>query len=713
MQIVLYKNDIDTIRPYIDFKTTNTSFVRMAALLQKMGITNNYFFLSLYDTSLLGVNPHSDNLTTDQKLHIMYESKRNFWYWLREVVRIPVVGQENGIPFILNRGNLAFYWSLFNDIDIAYIQPRQTGKTIGVQVGVGYFMYVWGNNLDVGMFTKDTTLVQDNVSRLKGIRDCLPKWMITKSTNDGERKEGLYYAALRNSYKTFTSANDEKGAYRLGRGCTMAFIHFDEIAFMAYNEIIVSTAANSMLAASRNARAAGMVSPMIFTTTAGNPDTDTGAYALKIFQSALPFNENLYDLKDRTELLEVIRKSSSRRAPMVYLEFSYRQLGFSDEWFEENSSRSNASQDEINRDFLNIWQSSSDAAVLPEAIRKKLLLSKREPDYTEIVDDFMIRWYLPKTEVAAIADVPLVMGSDSSENIGKDFTTFTLVRVRDLSVVATFRCNNSNTMEIARFIVNVLVKYPNITFIPERQNTGIVITDFVIEELQKRSINPYTRVYNDVIQNLGESKYRDVNIYDYTNIPANIRGMFGYRTGGNSSGTSRSMLYKNVMIKALEIDASRIYDRTLVTEFVNLTDRGGRIDHTNGKHDDQVISFLLACYLIFYGRNISKYNIDSADVLSTIAATGETVMSRADRDKQLQIKQRINDLESMLSDRLPIGLQQSYTRELANLKAVYDDRLNVAAPLAVEQVNYQEKQMNASGSSFNRLKAFTNRFLRK
>lgn len=217
MQIVLYKNDIDTIRPYIDYNTHNTSFVRMAVLLRRMGLLNHYFFLSLYDKSLIGVDPHSPDLTTDQKLRIMYESKRNFWYWLREVVRIPVVGQEKGIPFILNRGNLAFYWSLFNDVDIAYIQPRQTGKTIGVQVVVAYFMYIWGNNLDVGMFTKDTTLVQDNVTRLKGIRDCLPAWMLTKSSGDGERKEGLYYAALRNSYKTFTSANDEKGAYRLGR----------------------------------------------------------------------------------------------------------------------------------------------------------------------------------------------------------------------------------------------------------------------------------------------------------------------------------------------------------------------------------------------------------------------------------------------------------------------------------------------------------------
>ena len=214
---IRYMSEIEKYRPYIDYNTKNDSFVRMSILLKRMGVKNHYFFLVLYDKTLLGVDPHSKDLTTEQKLRIMYECKINFWYWLREVVRIPVVGQENGIRFTLHRGNLALYWSIMNDVDAGLIQPRQTGKTMGIQTIVDYFYNIWATALDIGMFTKDSTLVQDNVARLKGIRDGLPKWMVTKSTADGERKEGLYYAALKNSYKTFTSANDENGAYKLGR----------------------------------------------------------------------------------------------------------------------------------------------------------------------------------------------------------------------------------------------------------------------------------------------------------------------------------------------------------------------------------------------------------------------------------------------------------------------------------------------------------------
>ena len=217
MSTILYMKDIEEKHPYIDYNTKNQSFLRIALVLKRMGIHNYYFFLSLYDRSLLGVDPRSKDLTTEQMLRISQECKINIWYFLRGVVRVPLIGQENGTPFELNRGNLALTWSFMNDVDIGLVQPRQTGKTIGMQCIIDHAMYVAFSYLDIGMFTKDSALVQDNVARLKALRDGLPKWMVSKSTADGERKEGLFYAALHNSYKTFTSANDEVGAYKLGR----------------------------------------------------------------------------------------------------------------------------------------------------------------------------------------------------------------------------------------------------------------------------------------------------------------------------------------------------------------------------------------------------------------------------------------------------------------------------------------------------------------
>ena len=494
-------------------------------------------------------------------------------------------------------------------------------------------------------------------------------------------------------------------------GCTMAVVHFDEIAFSNYNWIVVPTAINAMLEASRNARKAGMPSVVIYTTTAGNPETKPGEYALKILQDALAFTEKLYDLHSREELLDTIHNNSVSLAPMLYLEFSYRQLGKTDEWFQLSASRSKASQDDIDRDFLNIWKVSENNAILSPEVREKLRRSIIEPKYTSIVEGYVIKWYIDEAEVLNLPSSgrKLVMGSDSSENIGKDFTTFTLVDVSDVSVVATFRCNDSNTIKIAQFIVNMLFTYPNITFIPERQNTGIVITEMAVNECQKKGINPYTRIYNDVVQN--PDKYKDANIFNYQEISGSAKAAFGYRTSGGG-GTSRSQLYSIVMQKALDLNAEHVHDKVLVNEFSGLTVKNGRIDHSADKHDDQVISYLLACYLIFFGKNLLRYGIDHSQILDSLAEGGEHVDPYVKQD-QLYIKRRIRTLESYLTDNtLPLSVRNSYDRELSTLRPILNDKLISVAPLAVEQVDYARKSITQTGTSEQRLQSFANRFLR-
>jgi hypothetical protein len=60
-----------------DINTTNKSFLKAASTLKKMGVKNNKFMLSLYDKSLIGVDPFSDNLTDKQKIAIFREVSLN------------------------------------------------------------------------------------------------------------------------------------------------------------------------------------------------------------------------------------------------------------------------------------------------------------------------------------------------------------------------------------------------------------------------------------------------------------------------------------------------------------------------------------------------------------------------------------------------------------------------------------------------------------
>ena len=117
----------------IDVKTANTSAVKMAILLESMGVSNYYFMLKLLDKDLQGVDPYDPNLTDEQRFKIFIESSRNRWYFYREVFRVVENGASTGIgggsPFIFNRGNLAYLWAMEMNLCTYLIMPRQTGKT--------------------------------------------------------------------------------------------------------------------------------------------------------------------------------------------------------------------------------------------------------------------------------------------------------------------------------------------------------------------------------------------------------------------------------------------------------------------------------------------------------------------------------------------------------------------------------------------------------
>ena len=712
--MILYQSDIEQQRPYIDYQTKNESFLRMAMVLKRMGIKNNTFHLALYQKELIGVDPFDyKNLDNTMIARILYESKINPFYWFREVCRIPSAG-DAPVRFIANRFNIAFIWSFFNDIDIGVVVARQSGKTITTQALVCYMMYVLADNLRIGLVSKDQNLNIDNVLRLKDIRDALPSYFIERTVQDIDRKEGLSYSKKHNYYMTYTAATDERSAYKTARGSSMALVHFDEIAFINYNWIIVPTVVNTMLKASEQARAAGLPSSVIYTTTAGNPDTKMGAYALNILDSAMPFNEKLYDLQDRNALMELIDSNSKNR--MLYIEYSYRQLGRTDEWFKEAAARSKASQDDINRDLLNIWQASSEGTVIPEHLLRQLREGKMDPSFVDFDSGFLIKWYMDReiVETERFINKPLVMGMDTSENIQRDYTAFCIIDPSDLSVVATCRCNENNTMGVARHVLNLLLKYPKLVWIPERQSSAIGIIDFVIQELQEKNINPFFRIYNEVVQNYGDPKYKNMNIYNFHEIYGQIRGTFGYRTGGGNGPHSRNLLYKTVMIKYLEMAARKVRDRDTIIEFSNLTVRNDRVDHSRIGHDDAAISLLLGSYMIFFGKNLQMYGIPQGTILQNITLSNGTTVTSEERQEQIEIRRRISDLEEMIARNPTHILKQTYMRELNILKDQLDESMTIIQPIAVSQMEHDKREVRGVDPTklYDNLLTFHNRWIR-
>lgn len=678
--MILFEKDYKEQGGMIDYNTKNYSFLKMAELLKRMGIKNNKFFLHLYQPELQKYDPHNLlDSSTELRLRIAYECKINPWYYFREVVRIPSQGGDE-VRYELNRANLALMWCFMNMIDIFLTMPRQKGKTVGAIALMSWIMFFAARNLNLGLFAKDNTLVLENVSRLKAIRDALPKYLVYKSKNDTDNKEGISHEALGNNYLTFIAQADKRSAEAQGRGQSLAIQQWDELAYYRNNELSYPSALATSDAAAEQARTKGIPASNIITTTAGRLSDPAGSYAYGIRCGCMRFTEVLYDAPDRTSLLETLKANSTNG--MIYLEYSYTQLGEGEEWFARVTKNKDA--DTIARDYLNEWQQGTGTSIIPTEILKKITNSVCDPyEYTN-QGQLVIRWYVPRDILLQPEnkDKHFLIGGDTSDNVGIDFTTLVMLNPTDLSVIATCRCNISNLVNIVQCIYNFMKEFPRSIFIPERNKNGAFIIDFLIDIFLRERINPFYRIYNTFINDFNSKtpELSEINLSD-----GNNRKKFGFNTGSDS----REFLYGKVLLSMLSYTHSRVFDRDLADEIKALRTRNGRIDHPHGGHDDLAVGYMLGGFFALYAKNHYMYGIPEDEILKHVGASGQTVEEGV-KERQKEVRRRIAELEPLIANTQNSMMKATFERELRHLEGLVDESLITDTAITVDQMKRSE-----------------------
>lgn len=224
-------------KPYIiDWKTKNISFLQVSMDLAAQGIENNTFFLQLFDETLQGVDPFSPFLTQEQIFRIQRECEINAFYFIRECVRIPDQG-GSGIPYQLNRANLATAFLFLLNIDHYLVIPRQTGKTMST-LAILLWAYIFGTSESEFMFiNKSMEDANNNLARLKVQRDLLPYYMRSTEAFDDQGKlqkgtdnvKSIKNPVNRNKIVTKPSASSASRADNIGRGTTQPLQYYDEV----------------------------------------------------------------------------------------------------------------------------------------------------------------------------------------------------------------------------------------------------------------------------------------------------------------------------------------------------------------------------------------------------------------------------------------------------------------------------------------------------
>lgn len=645
-------NNVNTGAPqqfniYYHMSTNNKSFLEMHQFLKDRGIQNNKFMLVLLNPELARIDPRDPNLPMPYRALVLRECLSNPWYFFREIIRVPQEGQTSGVPFQLNRGNLALLFCLMLNMNIYLELPRQTGKTIGA---VCWYLYLYNfgtQNSQMSFLNKKLDDAKLNLQRLKNIRDLLPSYLKMDSaySADGTKLksrsnvESMQHVLNNNNIKTMPSARSANAAASLLRGQTTPIIYMDEYAFMPYNNIVYSNMIPAFNTAAQNAKQNGSPYGLLLTSTPGFLTTDEGKSAFDLKNRATIFSENWYDLPVNA-IMDIIHTNTNSN--FVYIKYTYQQLGKSEEWFRDLCITLNKDWEAIRREILLEWAlANTNSPFSPEDLDtiKSLL---RQPINTVLINNkYELRIY-EKIDLR----YPPIMGVDVSGGYRRDSSAITIIDSYSTRVTAEMNNNFISTPELAMVIYKIVTEWiPNAVVNIER-NGGFGAS--VIARLLQTSIrkNLFYTIKDKVVEErvLGSAIHKTTQktkVY-----------------GSDSTKTERETLME-ILRDRVEYHKDKIVSPIIYEELSGLeVKKDGRIEHSSNTHDDQVFSWLWALYVYYYGGDLMRNWGITKHVLRTDADLEEAVVDIG--EEQEDVVGNINitdnpDIQSQLDamDRSP------------------------------------------------------------
>lgn len=582
------------------FTTTNQSFLDMHYFLRKKGVENCKFFLALYDSDLLNINPRNPNLNMMMKQKVLRECLRNFWYFIREVVRIPASGGEvgGGIQYKLHRANLAMNfgfvlnWNMFVEI------PRQNGKTVSALCWYLWIFLFGTRNSKMLFLHKKLEDSKMNLGTMRDIRNALPDYLQLDAiyNSDGKKAkesnsvETLFNRATNNLIKTAPSARNKMLASNLGRGATLPFIYFDEYAFIPFNYMIYQTAAPAFSKAADTARSFGCPYGILITTTPGDMLTDEGKEAYQTKEDALFFNELWYNMTP-TQLYELSK--CNPKSNFVYIRYNYRELGRTEEYFDEMVKTLKSNWTAIRREILLEWSESTENSPFERADLDtvKQLLRKPIRDISIGRPDLIFHVY----KDGLFFKYPPIIGVDVAGGLNRDSSAITVIDTETTEVLAVFNNNYISPVELAKVIYLLVKNYmPNAVINIERN--GGFGTSVIGYLKNKPDIRP--NLYYEIKEVVTEERYDGM----HTVRSKQVKRQYGY----NETKENRNLLME-ILTQRMQYHKDKFISEIIYYELTQLeVKKSGRIEHASNGHDDTIFSYLLALYVWYEGKNLME-----------------------------------------------------------------------------------------------------------
>lgn len=689
---------------YYQMNTLNKSFLEMHYYLKARGIKNNKFHLLLYDRDLANVDPYDLSLPTYMKQKIFVECQRNFWYYVREVVRV----QSQGGPYVryrLDRGNLALNFCFTLNLNIYEEQPRQTGKTVGTNVWFSWVYNFGSRNANMIFLNKKHDDAKRNLNDLKNIIKALPSYLRFDQAFgiDGKKLKAtntvqyLQHKINFNKIEALPMARNRTSAISLLRGRTVTNCWIDESAFFQYLEESLQNGMPALTTAFRNCKQNGAPHGLCLTSTPGFLTTEEGQYMFDLKNKMTPFSELWYDfsLQKLTETLNANEKSI-----FVYIRTTYQQLGLSEDWLKERIKEQNQKWTDIRREYLLEWATSSENCPFTQDELRNVERYVRNPIKQIYISNFLFNIY---SEINPREKT--LIGVDVAAGYSKDSSAISVTESSTTKLVADFNCNYINPVDLGNVIYTLVTNYlPNSLVTIERNGVG-----------------------TGTLAQLMKSRIRN-NLY-YEIKERTIEERLGFGTKSNKRkqitkvyGVDNS---KDVRERLMDLLTDRVrdhYDKfispILLEELKNLElKKTGRIDHSANSHDDGLFSYLYSIYPLYYGKNVREnWHID-IPTLRTADDEAQEIFQDYTATESIGIVRDIENLDNddMIKDQLSkLDKTKLYQQFLVEQKAENDRAMDeilktqAGRDAYARQYNINKDQMGVDESSYDMLGIINN-----
>ena len=473
------------IKPYYQMSTSNASFREMANYLRATGVKNYRFMLVLYDPDLAGVDPFDPLLSLEMKAKVLKEVQRNYWYFLREVVRVPAAGENSGVRYQLNRGNLAYNFCSMYNLNTFLEMPRQVGKTMAAVIRYLWVYNFGSSNSSLMFMNKQHPDAKRNLDMLKTVRALLPSYLQMDqvySVISGRKKKlpdtvtTIQHPFNRNIIRTCPSARNAMAASNLIRGHTITNLWLDEWAFTKFNDVIYVNGVPALMKAFENAAKSNAPYGITITTTAGILATEEGEYAYRMIQNATVFSETWYDLT-YPEIMDIIRNNMNSN--YVYIRYTYKQLGLGEEWFYKVCKEMEWNMVAIRREILLEWIDTPENSPFSQDDLETLRGLVHDPINTLLVlNKYNFNIYdTIEVTMSGIPINPPIIGVDVSGGYKRDYTAISVIDSKTTKYIAGIKCNYMSIPDTARVIIwMVRTMMPNAVVNIERNGVAKAIS---------------------------------------------------------------------------------------------------------------------------------------------------------------------------------------------------------------------------------------------